>query len=110
MTALERVCVLYARHAGVSRETCEVRREAAARLAAWPLWARVTARAAAFALFWAGPSALLGRFRRLEGVSPAELEEILGRLQRVGAPPVRGAFLALKSIVLPSCYGPGAGS
>ncbi|MBI5883149.1 MAG: GMC family oxidoreductase [Elusimicrobia bacterium] len=84
---------------GALRETIERR---AMRL---PFWAFLLAASAAFALQWLMPLILLGKPRRFQGLSPEEADLLLERLQLVTLIPVRGPFLALKSLVLPVLYG-----
>lgn len=60
--------------------------------------------AAALALRWLSPLLVLGLPCRLDSLDAARAGEVLEALQTVGWPPVRGAFVLVKSLLLPVCW------
>lgn len=103
--SVEALCRAYAEHVGLPEPPGGFGAEASRRLAARPAWARAGAGAAAFAVLWLAPLAVLGRVRSFRGLSAEEKEELLRRLQHARSPYARGFFLLVKPVVLGTCYG-----
>lgn len=95
MTSVERLCGAYASHVGLPAPPAGFRAESARRLASRPAWARAAARTVAFALV---------RLARFESLPSERKERLLASLQNARSPLVRGAFLAVKPVVLGTCY------
>lgn len=109
MSALSDFARAYAAHAGWPEPPRGFEAELAARLAAWPAWARAAAGPCAFAARRLAPLFLLGRAAAFEALTPDEKDALLTRLQDARAPLLRGAFMLVKAPVLGACFGPRAG-
>ena len=96
----------YARHAGLDDDRQALRARLRARLELAPWWARAYFAAGALFVRYAAPFLYVGRVRTFSGLSEAERENLLGRLQRDGRPVARAAFLGVKTLLAVACYGP----
>ncbi|MBI5622228.1 MAG: GMC family oxidoreductase [Elusimicrobia bacterium] len=116
MSQAERVILAYALAcAGLDRqgpvpepEAAELRQRLRARMGLMPWWAFLLAAAAAFAIRWFLPMAVLGRPARFDRLPPERAALLLEKLQLVTSIAVRGPFVILKSLVLPAVYGSSA--
>ncbi|MFI5363860.1 MAG: hypothetical protein ACHQ49_18005 [Elusimicrobiota bacterium] len=105
MTNLSALCRAYAAHVGLPEPRLGFAVEAERRLGMWPAWARAAALLIAAALRWLAPLLLLGRARPFDALAPDDKEALLAQLQESRWPPMRGAFLMVKTLILGTCYG-----
>ncbi len=103
MSSLAVFARAYAAHVGAAAPERGFEAELAERLAAWPAWARLGARAAAFAVRRLAPPLLLRRAAPFEALPAEEREALLTRLQNLRAPLARAAFLLVKTPVILCC-------
>ncbi len=103
MSSLAAFARAYADHVGCPAPERGFETELAERLAAWPAWARLGARAAAFAVRRLAPLLLLRRAAPFEALRAEEREALLTRLQNLRSPLARAAFLLVKTPVLLCC-------
>lgn len=96
---------LYALRAGTEAPESLLRARVERAAAGMPAWARALAAGAALAVRWLSPLLILGIPRRADALAPERFDEILSRLQRARWLAVKGPLFALKTIVLPACYG-----
>lgn len=96
----------YARHAGLDDDRAALSARLRSRLALAPRWARAYFGAGALFVRFAAPLLYLGRPRTFAGLSDAEREDLLGRLQRDGRPAARAAFLGVKTMLAVTVHRP----
>jgi hypothetical protein len=94
----------YAEHAGVSRSEKELEEALMKDLSDAGALARLLMTSGALFVRAAAPLLFLGKSAGFGGLSPADREELLRRLQNCGFPPVRGLFLGVKPAILALCY------
>ncbi|MDP6989840.1 MAG: GMC family oxidoreductase [Planctomycetota bacterium] len=95
----------YARHVGIEIDPAVLREQTTEALRGLPAGPRLLAVGSALALRWLAPALYCARPRRFEHLDAEQREALLARLQRARGMLARGAFLALKSVVLGACYG-----
>ena len=95
----------YARHVGIEIDPAVLREQITEALRGLPAGPRLLAVGSALALRWLAPALYCARPRRFEHLDAEQREALLARLQRARGMLARGAFLALKSVVLGACYG-----
>jgi hypothetical protein len=93
----------YCRLNGITATDEELEREITTRSSWLPWHARAAAWAGALAVRWVMPLVLLRKISLFDGLTPADADKLLKRLQNSHFI-FKAPFLTVKLIVLPACY------
>ncbi len=95
----------YAEHAGLDPAEPDLRKDLRQRAEGLPWWGLVLAVKGAVCIRMFCPFLFLGKSCFFEDLSADEKESLLHRLQFTRSLPVKGLFMAAKTLVAIACYG-----